>query len=344
MLACGALRQRTPTPLPTDVPLVDFHAHLFGVGDGNSGCHLHQKQREHWTFNYLKRLLEIEDPRYPEDPTIDEQLVQRLVQHVRASSVDRVLLQSWDGRYTKGKLDLKATTSLYVPNEYLFRVVRQYPDLLLACASINPSRADALEHLAYCIEQGARAIKIHPPTMNVDPGNPAFVPFYELCHKHNIIVMVHTGMEHAADVVGFENCDPVKLKPALEVGCTVIAAHAGFGQFHDREDFYPSFERMVEDHPRLYADTSILTSLMRWRNIPRLLNNPDALSRLVFGTDYPFASNALVFWNRLNIANLVSLCAERNLFERDLQLKRHLGLPSSHFRLGAQLLGLGTKS
>jgi hypothetical protein len=126
MLACGALRQRIPTPLPTDVPLVDFHAHLFGVGDSNSGCHLHQKQRKHWTFNYLKRLLEIEDPTKPGYETIDEQLVRRLVQHVRASSVDKVLLQSWDGRYTNGKLDLVATTSLYVPNEYLFRVVRQY--------------------------------------------------------------------------------------------------------------------------------------------------------------------------------------------------------------------------
>lgn len=340
MLALGALRQPRPTALPKDVPLVDFHAHLFGVGDSASGCVLHDCQRRHWTFGYLKRLLGIREPGPQGGASIDEQLVQRLVEHARAASIDRVVLQAWDGRYTDGELDLAKTTSLYVPNRYLFQVVRQHPDLFMACASINPRRADALEELESCAEQGARMVKIHPPTMDVDPSAPAFIPFYRLCRERNIILMVHTGTEHAADVVGFANCDPLKLIPALRVGCTVVAAHAGFGQFHDREDFYPSFERMVSQYPNLYGDTSILGSMMRWRNIPRLLKNPIARSRMIFGTDYPFASNALVFWNRLRPLTLLALCAERNLFERDLQLKRHLGLPASHFRLGAELLGL----
>jgi predicted TIM-barrel fold metal-dependent hydrolase len=343
MLALGALRRQGPTPLPTDVPLIDFHAHLFGVGDSDSGCFLHDKQRRHWTFDYLKRLLGIHEPERQNDESVDAQLVRRLVEHVGASSVDRVVLQAWDGRYTNGKLDLESTTSLYVPNRYLFKVVAQHPELFIPCASINPKRSDALEELEYCAEQGALMVKMHPPTMDVDPSNPAFLPFYRLCRERNIILMVHTGMEHAADIVGLENCDPQKLVPALELGCTVVAAHAGYGQFHDREDFYPSFERLVQQYSNLYGDSSILGSMMRWRNIPRLLDHPIALSRMIFGTDYPFASNALVFWNRLSPATLLALCAERNLFERDLQLKRHLGFPASHFRLGAQLLGLTSK-
>ena len=348
MLALGGLRLRNPTPLPTDVPLVDFHAHLFGVGvqggDSESGCYLHEKQRRHWTYGYLKRLLEIHEPQREGDQSIDKQLVDRLVEHVEASSIEKVVLQAWDGRYTNGQLDYDSTTSLYVPNEYLFRVVRQHPKLFVPCASINPKRSDALEELERCAEQGARMVKIHPPTMDVDPSDKAFLPFYRLCRKRNIILMVHTGTEHAADVVGFANCGPLKLVPALEEGCTVVAAHAGFGQFYEREDFYRSFEELAPQYPKLYGDSSILGAMMRWRNIPRLLDNPITRSRMIFGTDYPFASNALVFWNRLSPAKLLALCAERNLFERDLQLKRQLGFPESHFRLGAQLLGLTSKA
>ena len=58
--------------------------------------------------------------------------------------------------------------------------------------------------------------------------------------------------------------------------------------------------------------------MLRWRNLPRVLSNPQVLGRMIHGSDYPFASNALVFWNRLPVGTLLNLIAEENLFERDL--------------------------
>ena len=83
---------------------------------------------------------------------------------------------------------------------------------------------------------------------------------------------------------------------------------------------------------------AVLASMFRWRNLPRLLENPDLLERAVHGSDFPFPSNAMVFWNRVAPANLAPLLRERNLFERDYRLKQALGFPPEVFERGAKLL------
>jgi hypothetical protein len=65
---------------------------------------------------------------------------------------------------------------------------------------------------------------------------------------------------------------------------------------------------------------------------------------MVHGSDYPFPSNGLVFWNRLSPRMTAKLIEERNLLERDLQLKRALGIPRAVFERGAVLLGLQASS
>ena len=218
---------------PTSVPLIDMHVHLFGREERN-GCWLSKAQREHWTYPFFLRLLGLQGR---ED--FDEAYVERLVGMVRRSSLQKCVLQAWDGRVDgQGRIDREATTSLLVPNDYMFRVVRRYPDLFIPCASINPYRADALEELARCADWGARMVKIHPPTMDVDPNKLPLKCFYRLCQARKVIVMVHTGNEHGADIVGLHNADPAKLELALDEGCTVIAAHAGTGQFYDRERYF----------------------------------------------------------------------------------------------------------
>lgn len=317
-------------------PVVDFHVHLFGIGDGNTGCRLSQKQRRHINFRYFLKLLNLS-----ENGRLDQDYVERLAGQVRASSLKQVVLQAWDGRYDQqGKLDWERTTSLYVPNDYLFKVVRQHPGLFVPCLSINPKRRDALDELDRGAALGAKVVKIHPPTMDVDPGEARFRPFYRRCAEQKIIVMAHTGSEHAADAAGMANSTPLKLALALEEGCTVIAAHAGMTAFFDKEDFFPDFVTLARRHPNLYCDTSILGSVTRWRCLRRLQAAPEALARAVHGSDFPFPSNALVFWNRLPRAELSKLLAERNLLERDYRLKQALGLPDAVFTRGAKLLGL----
>jgi predicted TIM-barrel fold metal-dependent hydrolase len=333
-VAAGGLPQvGKPSRAPTR-PLVDFHVHLFGIGDGRTGCWLSDKQKEHWNYRYLMRLLDLK-----ENGRMDQDYVDVLVAQLKASSIQKAVLQAWDCRYDQeGAPDLAHTTSVFVPNDYLFQVVNRYPDLFIACASINPRRKDALQELDKCAQQGARMVKLHPPTMDVDPADPDFREFYRSCARSKIILMVHTGAEHAADIVGLDNCDPAKLRLALDEGCTVIAAHAGMGAFFDREDFFPSVHELVHDYPDFYFDTAVLASMFRWRNLPRILEEPELLSRAIHGSDFPFPSNALSFWNQIAPTELAALVSESNLLERDLRLKRALGVPPDVFERGASLL------
>ena len=316
---------------------VDFHVHLFGVGDGGTGCVLSTWQRRHWNYPFFLRLLGLSD-----NGRLDQDYVAELVRQLRASSVQRAVLLAQDARYDlRGRPDREAT-NFYVPNDYLFRIVAEYPNLFIPCISINPARRDAIEELDRCAEKGARALKIHPPTQDVNPVEQRFRPFYRRVAEHRLLLMVHTGSEHSSHVTDETLTNPAHLVTALEEGCTVIAAHSGMGSFLDRrpfrEDYLLNLVELIRRFPNLYCETAVLASLFRWRCLPRILEEPTVVDRLLYASDWPFTSNALVFWNRLTPGRLLSLASEPNLFERDYQLKRELGLPPKVFERGAGLL------
>jgi predicted TIM-barrel fold metal-dependent hydrolase len=314
----------------------DFHAHLFGVGDGGTGCFLSERQRRHWNYPFFLRLLGLREGR------MDQDYVAALVGQLRASSVRKAVLLAQDGRYDAQGRFLRELTNSYVPNEYLLAVVAEHRDLFVPCVSINPRRRDALDELERCAAAGARVLKIHPPAQDVNPAEERFRPFYRRVAELGVLLMVHTGSEHATEASDPARMDPAGLAPALEEGCTVIAAHSGMGSFLDRtpfrEDLFSTLVRLIRRFPNLYCDTAVLASVFRWRNLPRILEEQAVLERLIYASDWPFTSNALVFWNRLPPGRLLRLCSEKNLFERDCQLKQAIGLPAAVFERGARLL------
>jgi hypothetical protein len=79
--------------------------------------------------------------------------------------------------------------------------------------------------------------------------------------------------------------------------------------------------------------------MFRWRNLPRLLADEAVLARTIHGSDWPFPSNPAVFWHRIGGRPLARLLGERNLFTRDVELKRALGLPAEVFARGASVFG-----
>lgn len=332
-LAGAALGPQPAPPPGPEGPLIDFHVHLFGVGDGGTGCFLSPEQRRHPSYRYLRWLLGIS-----ENGRMDQDYLDLLVAQLRASSLKRAVLLAQDCRCDGSGAPDPARSSFYVPNDYLFQVVERFPDLFIPCVSVNPRRRDALDELERCAARGARLLKVHPPTQDVDPSDPALRPFWRRCAERRVTVMFHTGGEQAAPTVGDHYSDPSRLAPALEEGCTVIAAHSGMGNFFDGVDYFPQLLEMLRRFPGLYCECSMLASLLKWRSIPRILREPEALGRLIHGSDFPFPPNALVFWNRLPPGTLFSLLSERNLIERDYRLKRALGIPADVFERGAKLI------
>jgi predicted TIM-barrel fold metal-dependent hydrolase len=322
-------------PVAPRRPIIDAHTHLFGAGDSGSGCFISERQRQHWNYPFFLRLLNLREG------SVDDDYVAALVGQLRESSIDRALLLAQDGRYdSSGNLD-RLNTNAYVSNDYLFEVVARYPELFIACCSINPKRRDAMQELERCADSGARALKIHPPIQDVDPVQARFRSFYRRVAELGLILIVHTGSEHASDVTNPALGDPARLLLALEEGCTVVAAHTGMGSFLDenpfRDDMLLNLIALMQRFENLYCDSAVLASMFRWQNLPRILQEPLVLARLLHGSDWPFPSNAVVHCSRLAPWRVVSLAAERNLFERDYQLKRALGLPVGVFERAAGL-------
>ena len=314
-------------------PIIDFHVHLFGVGDGGTGCYISEKQRHHITYPFFTRLL-----RLRENGRMDEDYLQRLVAMLRASSVQKAVLLAQDSRYdAQGRPD-RENTSFYIPNDYLFRTVARFPGLFIPCVSINPKRGDALDELDRCAELGARVVKIHPSIQDVDPAEARFRPFYRRCGDKKIIVMFHTGTENGAETVGNQFSDPARLATALEEGATVVASHSGTSNFNEPEDFFPQILPLMRRFPKFYSDTAVLAEIGRWRALPRMLEDPEIIERCLHASDIPFPANALVFWNRLPYGKLFELATEENLFERDYRLKLALGVPAAVFERSAKLL------
>jgi predicted TIM-barrel fold metal-dependent hydrolase len=335
LAGCAKAPERKPDAgaIQSTLPVIDFHAHLFGLGDGGTGCFVSPKQKRNVNFPFFLRLL-----RLKENGRFDEDYVQRIVGHLRSSSVNRAVLLAQDCRYDDaGKPDTEGT-SFYVPNDYVWKVAGRFPDLFIPCISVNPKRRDAISELEKWADKGVRVLKIHPPIQCVDPGESRFRPFYRKCSERGVIVMVHTGTEHSAEICDPYYAAPRRLVTALEEGCTVVAAHSGMNAFFDKEDFFPELLPLVRRFPNLYCDTAVLGDRFRWRDLPRLIGTSDVLERTIYGSDTPFPCNPLVFWNRLRPGKLLALLSETNLFERNYQLQRAVGLPPEVFLRGARVL------
>ena len=77
---------------------------------------------------------------------------------MQQSGLDKAVILAQDAVYDeRGCRD--ARNAFYVPNEYLFRVVARYPQVMIPCVSINPERGDALEELERCLAKGAAAVE-----------------------------------------------------------------------------------------------------------------------------------------------------------------------------------------
>jgi len=305
--------------------LVDAHVHLLGIGDNGSGCVMSPRMKSSFLYRFMKRRLGLVDGR------VDDGYLDLLIATKRASRLDRIVLFAQDGVYDRRGVREEHGTHLYVPSDYVLRVAREHPGDFWACASINPSRRDAMEELERVTALGARMVKVHPPIQGIDPGDPRWRPFWRRVAELGVILVIHTGHEHSAPIHGQSLAHPARIVPALEEGATVVAAHAGTCAIYDAQDFYPSFRALLEKWPTLYADTAILGNLFRLGALRRIASDPLVRSRLIHGSDFPLPASNVVW-------RAPGLILESNLLERDARVKEAYGVFEESARRGAELL------
>jgi uncharacterized protein len=314
--------------------LLDIHIHLFGKGDGSSGCRLSPAINESPNFQVLVKRLRMSE----RAKTIDEGYVLALAEHMQQSGLQKGLILAQDAVYDQHGEPDWARTPFYVPNDYLFEIVARYPQWMLPCVSINPDRKDALTELERCVEKGACALKIHPPIQGVDLADKKHIKFFQRCAALKAVVLVHTGHEHSSPIIDVGLAHPRKLELALDHGCTVVACHCGAGRQGDYPDMLPDFLAMTRQYQNLWGDTSVLGGYKRSRDFLRLLPDKPACERLLHGSDFPFPAIPMAFAETIGTVEALRLQALPNLIQQDYALKESLGIGRASAERAARLL------
>ena len=116
---------------------------------------------------------------------------------------------------------------MYVPNDYVVELARQYADVFLPVISLHPYRPDAIEELDRWGKAGVKYVKWLPNAMGMDPANTAIEPFYRKMKEHSMILLSHSGEEQAVEAEEDQRLgNPLRLRKPLDMGIRVIIAHA----------------------------------------------------------------------------------------------------------------------
>jgi predicted TIM-barrel fold metal-dependent hydrolase len=290
--------------------VVDYHVHLAGLGQEGSGCWVNPEMRSAWhPVKHFKYSIYLSAGGVTDVGKADRQFVERLVDLARNTPCHgRLLALAFDRRYGRDTSIDEPGTEFYVPNEYVFALAREFPDVFVPAISVHPYRKDALEELEKWAGRGGRIVKWLPNAMGIDPSDPVCDRFYDLMRALGLVLLSHGGEEQAVD--GEENQrlgNPLLLRRPLDRGLKVVVAHcAGLGENEDldRPDRAPAanfqlFMRLMgEEKYRglLFGDISAMTQYNRIGTpLTTLLRRADVQARLVNGSDYPLpAINALV--------------------------------------------------
>jgi len=320
---------------------IDFHIHVVGTGTGGTGCWYRPKGLTKIGAPWMVRAVGL-TPGDLVGSDFDRLYVERLLDYVRTSSVQRGLLLAHELPYRDDGTPLPERASFYVPNDYVLRLAREHSEFL-AAVSIHPSRRDAFEELEVCLAGGAAALKCLPNVQGIDWNDRRHTRFLERIAEAGLPLLAHTGSERTMPVMNHKLADPQVLTRPLEIGVKCIAAHCGTGMMLVDPDYLDVFEEMTKRFPNLYGDNSALAALnfrLRPSALRRLTTGPLA-ERILHGSDLPVPISGLLAFagGMLSWREHRKAARIENPLERDAELKRALGFGEATFtRAAAEVL------
>ena len=313
---------------------IDVHVHVAGNGASGSGCRLRLRRPRSLSHRYLALIAGIPLNKLS---SFDELYVRKLLERVRGSLLDRVVLLALDGFHDSAGRLVPELSPLYTPNRYVLDLADRHEEFL-AGVSIHPGRRDAFDELARCVEEGAVLLKWLPNVQGFDPSDTAHRPFLEKVAARRLPLLCHTGREFSLPARDQGLGDPTRLIPALEEGITVIAAHSGVAGLDLTRWGLRKLCNLAEKFPNLYVDISALTLPRRGSALKKVLKNEILGARIVQGSDYPIPPVPLSYLPHLGAAKTKAIMGIRNRFDRDWAMKRAIGVDEEALTRASRLL------
>lgn len=173
----------------------------------------------------------------------DEISIQSMKTLCNVSGIDKLCLLPLD-LFQKGNLGT---------NEQVSELVHKEPELLIAFASVDPHREDALELIETAFtELGLSGLFLHPSQQKFYPDEEWMYPIYELCIQHNKPIIFHSGMSVRPNTVS-KYSHPLRFE---EVACKypdlrICLQHFGWPWIRE-------VCMLLLKYKNVYTDTSLL--------------------------------------------------------------------------------------
>lgn len=184
-------------------------------------------------------------------------------------------------------VDERLTGRKYVSNEDVLALARENSDVLIAFASVDPTRPDAAAIAERLIAAGARGFKIHQPLMKFHSNDRIAYPFYEVVNAARLPVIFHTG--HSGIGTGMPGGGGVRLKYGNPMDIDDVAV-----DFPDMTIIlaHPSFPWQDEALSVCLHKRQVYIDLSGWSPKyfpPNLIQYANTLlkHKMLFGSDFP---------------------------------------------------------
>jgi len=315
-----------------------MHVHMVGNGVNGSGAWLRLNGWHYWLAGFMLR--QVGFPRDTLKRDLEGIYSATLLEFVRQSSLDAVVLLAHEQVYDPDGTARPDLGSMFVPNDIVLDLGRRHPEFLPG-VSIHPARADAINELNRCAEQGAVLMKCLPNCQNIDFSDRRYEPFWRRMAELRIPLLAHTGGEHTVPVVNAALADPKLLRFPLECGVTVIAAHCGTSSGVFDKDYFNDWAAMLPEFPNLFGDISAMVSLNRCGRLRDCLAT-EILPRILHGSDFPVPVLGHRLWlqGAIDRPDFRQIQKIENPLERDWRFKEALGFQDDTLARVAGLLRL----
>ncbi len=245
------------------VRAIDFHVHL---------------PTPEWLDVSLKGYVEAAE-RYFHSPVARESL-EELAR--RYSDLDmKAVLLAWDAETATGRPRLS--------NEFVAAAVRDYPEVFIGFASVDPLKGErALAELETAAELGLVGGKFHPSLQNFAPDDERHWPIFAKCAELGFPCIFHTGTSGigggtpGGSGIRIDLCQPIRLDPLAAAVPTlnIIAAHMGW-------PWHVELLAMAMHKTNIWIDTSGWAPRYIPPEVVREIRTR-LQDQFLFGSDYPF--------------------------------------------------------
>jgi uncharacterized protein len=203
---------------------------------------------------------------------------QELAQYYRSRNIGCVVFS----------VDERLTGRPQVPNDEVAALAAENADIMLAFASVDPTRGpEAVSEARRLVKLGVRGFKLHPPLQKFHANDRVAYPFYEVINEARLPVIFHTG--HSGIGTGMPGGGGVRLKYGHPMDIDDVAV-----DFPDMPIImaHPSFPWQDEAISVCLHKPQVYIDLSGWSPkyfSPILIQYANTLlkHKMLFGSDYP---------------------------------------------------------